>query len=182
MKPFRITVIGAESTGKTTLSRDIADALGGDWVCEFARPYLEITDGEVTKESMRAIWYGQHALQHSAAQSPRHYVVHDTDLFATVGYWQLPHVTGSIGNCPDELVHDALADPSDLYLITLSNIPFEQDPLRYGGTVRESPDSYWIELCKTYHLPALIISSSSRAQRLNQALSAVNERNLLCMV
>ena len=44
MKPFTVTIIGAESTGKTSLSRQLADTMDGDWVPEFARPYLEVTD------------------------------------------------------------------------------------------------------------------------------------------
>lgn len=182
MRPIRIAVIGAESTGKTTLSRQLADMLGGDWVCEFARPYLEVTDGNVTLASMDAIWHGQLTLQHSAHTSSRPYVVCDTDLFATVGYWQLPHVTDMLGPCPDTLIRDALHDVADLYLITQSNIPFEQDPLRYGGDQRESLDAYWISLCKQFHLPFVVIAASEQTARLDEALTIIKERNLSCAV
>lgn len=182
MSAFRVTIIGAESTGKTTLSRQLADALGGDWVCEFARPYLEVTDGNVTLASMDAIWHGQLALQHSAHTSSRPYVVCDTDLFATVGYWQLPHVTDVLGPCPDTLVRDALHDVADLYLVTQSNIPFEQDPLRYGGTIRESLDTYWTALCERFHLPYVVIASSEPDARLDEALTIIKERSTSCVV
>ena len=55
-------------------------------------------------------------------------------------------------NTPKGLVTDATILKSDLYLITQSNIPFEQDPLRYGGDRRESKDEYWIGLCEGYDL------------------------------
>ncbi len=180
MKPFRVTVIGAESTGKTTLSRQLADTLQADWVCEFARPYLEVTDGRVITQSMNAIWQGQLALQYVAKQSTRHYVLHDTDLYATVGYWQLPHVEPLLGSCPTALIHDARRQRSDLYLITLANIPFEQDRLRYGGDTRESPDQYWIDLCKRFDLPFYVIQSADQADRIAEALGIITERSLVC--
>lgn len=176
MKPYCVTVIGAESTGKTTLSRQLADTLAGDWVCEFARPYLEVTSKSITAPTMRAIWQGQKALQHSARQSPRQVIVQDTDLFATVGYWQLPHIGPAIGACPAKLTRDAEQFASNLYLITTSNIPFEADPLRYGGTVRESADTYWIALCQRHKLPYVVIRSSSQKERLHEALRIITER------
>lgn len=181
MKPLVVTIIGAESTGKTTLSRELANAFGGDYVPEFARPYLETTREDVTGASMRAIWYGQRALQHAANQSTQQIVIQDTDLFATVGYWQLPHVTPRIGTCPSALIDDAQANRSSLYLITTSNIPFEADPIRYGGDVRESADTYWITLCEAYKLPYRIITSSSPNDRLTEAVQIISERRSSCV-
>lgn len=40
-KPFIITIVGPESSGKTTLARELADFYEAPWVPEFARKYLE---------------------------------------------------------------------------------------------------------------------------------------------
>lgn len=40
-KPFIITIVGPESSGKTTLARELASAYGVPWVPESARKYLE---------------------------------------------------------------------------------------------------------------------------------------------
>lgn len=178
MRPYTITIIGAESTGKTTLSRQLADTLGGDWLCEFARPYLETTDGKVSKQSMHAIWQGQRALQHSGRTSPRSYCLQDTDLYATVGYWQLPHVQSVIGLCPARLIKDAKQLQSDLYIITKSNIAFAPDPLRYGGDHRESPDEYWLTLCKNHQLPFVALEANKQGERLAEALRIIRERSM----
>lgn len=177
MKPFTVTIIGAESTGKTSLSRTLADTLGGDWIPEFARPYLEVTDGITTTSSMTAIWQGQLALQHVATRSTRPYVMFDTDLYATIGYWKLPHVKPRLGSCPDRLIQDALSRQSDLYLITKSTIPFEPDVLRYGGDKRESSDDYWIQLCESYQLPYCVLSAAGRDERLKEAITIIKERS-----
>ncbi len=171
---LRITVFGAESTGKTTLSRELAHTLKATWLFEYARPYLEETVNEITPRSMTAIWQGQRALQEQASDigtSP--YIIQDTDLFSTVGYWQFPHWQSTIGICPEELKHDALRLASDLYIVTRSNIPFEIDPLRYGGDKREGSDEYWINICKQYSLPYVILSSHDQAKRLTEASTLI---------
>ena len=170
----RITVFGAESTGKTTLSRELAKDLGGTWAFEYARPYLEETVNEITRESMAAIWRGQRALQAQVRQiSTSPYIIQDTDLFSTVGYWEFPHWQSTIGPCPDELIHDALLDKSDLYIVTKSNIPFEPDPLRYGGDKREGSDEYWIEICKKYDLPYVVIETNDHNERRRLAIELI---------
>jgi nicotinamide riboside kinase len=39
--PFVITIVGPESSGKTTLTRELASAIGCSWVPEHARVFLE---------------------------------------------------------------------------------------------------------------------------------------------
>lgn len=172
----RVTVFGAESTGKTTLSRQLAQALDATWLFEYARPYLEETTNEITSRSMQAIWQGQRALQqHADAISHSPYIIQDTDLFSTVGYWQFPHWQSTIGDCPVGLVDDAIALKSNLYIVTRSNIPFEADPLRYGGDVREGSDEYWVRICKKYHLPYVILDTADPDERLAQAMKLVEQ-------
>jgi len=54
-------------------------------------------------------------------------------------------------------------------LITRGNIPFEADPLRYGGDVRETSDAYWIALAERFGLPYRVIESTSAEDRLAEA-------------
>lgn len=171
-----VTIFGAESTGKTTLSRQLAEKLQGYWLFEYARPYLEQTVNEITVRSMTAIWKGQAALQKQAANLyDKPYVIQDTDLFSTVGYWQFPHWQKQLGACPDDLVAEANGLKSDLYIVTRSNIPFEADPLRYGGDTREGSDDYWIDICNRYELPYIVLDSHDPVERLVQAEAAIKK-------
>ena len=175
----RVTIFGAESTGKTTLARELAKALNATWLFEYARPYLEETINEITPRSMTAIWQGQRALQEHAGEiSASPYIVQDTDLFSTVGYWQFPHWQATIDACPEQLVDDALRLKSDLYIVTQSNIPFEVDPLRYGGDKREGSDEYWIDICKQYDLPYVVLKTNDREERLATAMELVEKAAL----
>lgn len=126
---------------------------------------------------MTAIWEGQAALQKHGSVNlvDKPFVIQDTDLFSTVGYWQFPHWNRYIGDCPEGLIADAKALQSDIYIVTRSDIPFEEDPLRYGGDKREATDGYWINVCKANHLPYAVLQSTGRAERLTEASKIVRE-------
>jgi NadR type nicotinamide-nucleotide adenylyltransferase len=174
----RVTIFGAESTGKTTLAETLGRTSnldgGGHFVFEWARPYMENFEPEVTTQVMINIWTGQRALQKQAAVlKDKAFVVQDTDLFSTVGYWDM--WTSKLGAVPDGLIEDATADKSDLYIITRSNIPFEPDPLRFGGDKREGSDEYWIGVAEKYNLNYVILDSSDRYTRLDEAFTVLDD-------
>jgi HTH-type transcriptional repressor of NAD biosynthesis genes len=164
----RVTIFGAESCGKTTLTRDLAEYWKAPWLFEWARPYLEAVGAELTWEKMMNIWHGQRALQESSRNlidSP--VLFQDTDLFSTVGYWDAHE--HELGSTPLGLAAHASEGRSDLYLIAPSNIPFEEDQLRYGGFERELPDKYWIDMCEEQGLNYRVLTSSSRTGRVVEA-------------
>lgn len=166
-----ITVFGAESTGKTTLSKELAKWLESDWLFEWARPYLETVGPEINVQSMTDIWKGQYAAEALAEQnadSP--FIIRDTDLYSTIGYWEQPHWQDALGPVPSGLIRGAEVNKADLYIITKSNIPFEEDPLRYGGDKRESPDEYWVAVAEKYNLNYVVLDTSDRSGRLSQAV------------
>lgn len=156
---MKVTIFGAESVGKTSVSRALGRSEGAGWLFEYARPYLlhGAVDGiEVTREKMERIWEGQRALQEGVKDVPAGIVYQDTDLFSTVGYWNFWATPEDV---PRELIQDAIRLQSHLYVILSSDIPFESDVLRYGGSVRESTDQYWIDLCEEYELPYVVIGA-----------------------
>lgn len=177
----KVTFWGAESTGKTTLSKEVAGLMDGHFLFEYARPYLEAVGPEINIDSMRAIWRGQRAIEDhannkwSAGWLDKPYLFQDTDLFSTVGYWEQPHWTADLGEVPVELVKDAQERKSDLYIITRSNIAFEKDPIRYGGDHRESPDSFWIGVAEKYNLPYAVLNESDFHQRVGAAMALVRK-------
>ncbi len=58
-KPFIITIVGPESSGKTTLARELASRYGAAWVPEFARRYLEGLDRPYQENDLNHIAEGQ---------------------------------------------------------------------------------------------------------------------------
>lgn len=167
----KVTIFGAESTGKTTLAKDLEKAIPyAKFYPEWARPYLETTGPDLNIEKMTDIWDGQSTLQHFAENNTDELLsVLDTDLFSTVGYWRM----WDKGSYPRELEADALNTKSELYIVTPSNIPFEADPLRYGGDKRESDDQYWIDILAEFGVDYIVLDSADRKERVDQAFEEI---------
>lgn len=176
-QPFlraNVTIFGAESTGKTTLAKGLASHCHGHYFVEWARPFLEATSPDINVESMTAIWKGQRALEaHSDTFYDKPFAFFDTDLYSTIGYWEQPHWRAQLGPVPEGLLRDATL--SDLYIITQANIPFEEDPLRYGGDHRESSDEYWIQVAETYGLNYVVLDSVHPYDRIYEAKTYLDQ-------
>lgn len=145
-----VTVFGAESCGKTTMAKRLAKDMNGWFVPEWAREYLETVGAEVTDERMAAIVAGQAALQDTAYLTLRDkpWIFQDTDLLSTVGYYRI--WGGDKRTDMARVERMATERGSDLYIVMSDQIPFEKDPLRYGGETRESSMRFWINLLEEF--------------------------------
>ena len=102
----RIAVTGSESTGKTTLARDLADHFGVLWVREQSRSYAERVRHALTAEDVSPIASEQIAAEDAAlveaARRGDRWLFLDTDLVSTVVYAR--HYYGS---CPSWIEAEA---------------------------------------------------------------------------
>ena len=180
-KPYlqkRVVIFGAESTGKTSLTRAIYQDFGPR-ICtplvEWARPYLEMkSDPELEPGDMEAIFYAQYAYQHIAEEAGKPFIIQDTDLLSTVGYSQL-HPEWLTEDWEEEAL--GYVSAADLYLFLPSSIPFEKDPLRYGGDVREGSDEFWLGVLEEYGVEYKVIESTTIKDRKVEARGHID--NLL---
>jgi NadR type nicotinamide-nucleotide adenylyltransferase len=141
----RVCVLGAESTGTTTLARALAEHYGTAWVPEYGREYSEHKwrngyTGKWETREFTAIATEQARREDEAARSANRVLICDTDVFAT-GVWHERYVGG---RSPDV---DAMAAGrrADLYLLTGDEIPFVQDGLRDGEHVRHGMHERFVE-------------------------------------
>ncbi len=124
----RIAVVGPESAGKTTLSRQLAAALGGTWVPEYARTLLEHTEAPDSDwaPTLALIARGQHAAEEALARQSTGVLVCDTDVLTTALWWER-----LVGPPPRWLREMADAARYDLTLLCAPDLPWESDPVRY---------------------------------------------------
>ncbi len=170
----RICVIGAESTGKTTLARALADYYRTAWVPEFGRTYSEakcIVPDYVkwdTRE-FRFIAETQNHLEDESARRCNRLLICDTNSFATE-LWHERY----LGFRSPELA--ALSHPEryDLYLLTGDEIPFHQDTIRDGEQIRHSMHLRFVEELKAQTVPSLLLKGPHE-QRLQKAIAACDE-------
>ena len=168
-----VTIFGAESCGKTTMTRTLAKELNGYFVPEWAREYLETVGTEVTAERMKAITDGQAALQKTARKDlfNKPFIFQDTDLFSTVGYYRL--WGGGSEFEVNRCTYLAYYRRSDLYIVMNDNIPFEADPLRYGGDKRESGMQYWLDLLIEFDLPYYVVKNTDKTLQYQEVVSVL---------
>lgn len=162
-----VTIFGAESCGKTTMTKTLSRHLDGWFVPEWAREYLETVGPELTQEKMRAIVAGQSALQRSVQTlHGKPFIFQDTDLFSTLGYYRL----WNNGTEKDiySVTSKALWNKSDMYIVMNDKISFEADPLRYGGDKRESTTQYWIDLLEEFNLPFYEVKNTEPQKQLQE--------------
>jgi nicotinamide riboside kinase len=117
---MRLCVTGPESTGKTTLSRQLAEALGSRWIPEAARVYAERVGRELTAADVELI-----AREHLELASGDGDVVLDTDLLSTIVYAE--HYYGLTVPWIEEEARRRLAD---VYFLCDIDVPWVPDGIR----------------------------------------------------
>jgi NadR type nicotinamide-nucleotide adenylyltransferase len=170
-----VTLFGAESCGKTTMAKRLAKDLNGWFVPEWAREYLEVCGTEITDQKMLTIFDAQFASQRTVKNTFRGkpWVFQDTDLLSTIGYYKLYNENYKQFFLPLDYIEKYKLTKSNLYVVMNDQIPFEQDPIRYGGTVRESNSQFWINLLKEYkcqYIEVPVMSHDDQANWLKRRL------------
>jgi NadR type nicotinamide-nucleotide adenylyltransferase len=170
----KVVLYGPESTGKTTLSIELAKHFKTNWVPEYAREYLQtIWDNEkriCEPKDILPIAIGQMKLENKLAIKSKSLLICDTNLFETMVYSKYYYG----GNCDPLLEKYALKNDYDLYLLTDIDIPWEKDDLRDKPNERqESFEIFKNELIKK-NLPFEVINGS-RGERLKKAINSINK-------
>ncbi|XVS66704.1 AAA family ATPase [Actinosynnema sp. CA-299493] len=176
----RIVVVGAESTGTTTLSRQLAEALGAPWVPEYGREHTESklaaarafdpgvgVEGLVwTVGDFQDVARRQQELADAAVDGP--VLVCDNDAWAATAWGHRYLGAPRADIAPD-------AHRPALYLLTDHvGVPFEQDGWRDGEHLRSwMTDLFRVGLARR-GVPWRLVTGSPD-QRLRQALAACEE-------
>ncbi|CAM2010995.1 AAA family ATPase [Acanthopleuribacter pedis] len=155
----RICIFGAESTGKTTLCRALAEHFNTAWVPEYARLYLEPRGGTCRYADMRTIAAGHLALTETRAAAARRYLFSDTDLWATTLWSQ-----ALFQRCDPDISDWAEENRADLYFLTDPDIPYEADPVRYLPEQRQQFHQSCRDLLIRQGLPFVEIKGSHPAR------------------
>ena len=169
----RVVLIGAESTGKTTLASDLAAALDTSWVPEYGREYWEhkMARGEPNTwrgEEFAEIAREQCRREDAAARLCNRVRVCDTDAVAT-RVWHHRYM-GGWSPAVDAIA--AAHRRPDLYLLTDIDTPFEQDGTRDGEHIRGWMHQKFVEQLTAHRLPFIEVKGSP-AHRVAVAAAAV---------
>jgi NadR type nicotinamide-nucleotide adenylyltransferase len=177
----KVRILGAESTGKTTLARDLAARFHTAWVPEFGRAYTEagkggFSEGLWVSEEFIIIANAQNRMEDEAekkeAVRKAGLLVCDTDALATA-VWHERYM----GFWSKEVARLAEGRTYALTLLTSLDVPFVQDGFRDGERLRRWMTARYEEALESRNVPFHWIEGS-QAERLDQATRLVQERIL----
>lgn len=170
----KVVLFGPESTGKTTLSQQLARHYNTVWVPEYAREYLQNKWNNERKtcenEDLIPIAIGQMRLENELAMKADRVLICDTDLLETKVYSQ-EYYGGYVDPRLDEA---AQTNEYDLYLLTYIDTVWEADDLRDRPEMRQEMFDAFENALKIHHKKYIILKGS-RQKRLNKALKAIDK-------
>ena len=164
----RVCVVGAESSGTTTLARALAEHYGTVWVPEYARGYIDARGGHFDYEDIARIAFGQAETEEALARQANRLLICDTDLVTTTIYSE--HY---FGRCPH--IVQRLADERryDLVLLLDIDLPWAADPQRDLPHRRAEFRDRFLHETISRRLPYVVIRGQGQT-RLAAAIAAVD--------
>lgn len=194
----RIVVVGAESTGTTSVAKALCDRYrqrGGafgltQWVPEYGRELTarklanlraeRMLRGEKVPAMEDLVWTDedfvdvactQNAWEDQAAIGSGPVLFCDTDSWAT-GIWQERYM----GRCTPEVEELRRREGRALYLLTDHvSVPFVQDGLRDGEQIRSAMTERFVEAFAEEAWPYVVLDAESLDGRVEQAVEAVDD-------
>ena len=163
----KIAILGAESTGKTTLCEQLAQHFHTNWVPEYAREYLSNLKRPYTLDDIVVIAKQQLHNQKTALQDANQLLFADTEMII-LKIW----CEDKFNTCP-QFILDALHHQTfQLYLIMANDIPWQSDPLRENPDRRDYLLNLYINELDLLKANYKIINGHTHARLIN-AINAI---------
>ena len=128
-----VVLVGAESTGKTTLGEHLAREFSSVWLTEYGRVYWEqhhASDGSLTPSQLVELARGHRQREEEAVQNAHRVFFVDTDARTTQQYARWYH--GGRGLPELEQMADEATQRYHLTVLCGDDIPYHEDGTRAG--------------------------------------------------
>ncbi|WP_435261345.1 AAA family ATPase [Tenacibaculum sp. nBUS_03] len=170
----KVVLFGPESTGKTTLSGQLARHYNTVWTPEFAREYLQDkwnNERKTCEESdLLPIAKGQMQLENELGKKADKVLICDTDLLETKVYSEAYY-----GGFVDPILDKAaLSNTYDIYFLTYIDTPWEADDLRDRPEQRLEMFQAFENALKKYNRPYILLKGDKET-RLKKAITIIDE-------
>lgn len=165
----KIAIVGPESTGKSTISADLAEHYQTVWVPEYAREYCEKLTEPCSWQDEINMFRGQLELEKKLLPEANKILICDT-TFITVKIWS----DQMFGKAPQEVLDELPKHPYDFYLLMDIDLPWEDDPLRDFPNLREHFMEIWHRELQELNANYTVISGQGE-KRFKNAVTAIDE-------
>lgn len=156
----KVSIVGPESTGKSTLAQALASHFETQVVLEYARGFLENLGRPYQESDLIDIAKGQLATEQAIIPFANQLLFCDTNLLVIKIWSQVKY-----NRVDPEIMELMNLESYDLHLLLAPDIPWEDDPLREHPEFRN-------ELFEIYHqellasgVPFHIISGKNRLEK-----------------
>jgi NadR type nicotinamide-nucleotide adenylyltransferase len=166
---IRIAVTGPESTGKTTLARQLARRYDAPWTPEYARYYLRRLNRPYLQDDLLAIARGQLEWEEAKGRRNPDILFSDTCLLVIKIWSEFKY-----GNCHPWILEQLRAHTYDLYLLCGTDLPWVYDPLRENPGEREELYAIYKKELLLLDRPFVEIAGPPE-ERFRQAVKAVDD-------
>lgn len=170
----KVVLFGPESTGKTTLSGQLARHYNTVWTPEFAREYLQYKWNNerktCEKSDLLPIAKGQMQLENELSKKADKVLICDTDLLETKVYSE-EYYGGFVDPILDKA---ALSNTYDIYFLTYIDTPWEADDLRDRPEQRLEMFKAFENALKKYNRPYILLKGDKET-RLKKAITIIDE-------
>ena len=169
-KPFKIGIVGPESTGKSTLAGALSEHFKAPLVPEVARMYLQNLKGTYVKEDLLEIARLQQAADRLASGPIPSVIVYDTTLLV-IKIWS----DYKFGDCHPWILEQEKNEKYDALLLTDIDLPWKPDPLREHPDKRDELFSIYYRHLLKGTTPFRIISGKGQV-RTQRAVAWLGEQ------
>jgi NadR type nicotinamide-nucleotide adenylyltransferase len=173
----KIVIVGPESTGKSTLSENLANYFKTEFVPEYAREYLDKNGTDYSFENLYDIAQGQLAgedatikkLQEKNSSEKNVPLIIDTDMYV-IKVWS----EFVFNKCDNRVLTEITTREYDGYILCNTDVPWVQDSMReYPDLVtREKLFTFYKEELSEQKLP-WVIMKGNYDERTQQAIEFV---------
>ena len=171
----KVCIIGVESTGKSTMTINLAHHFGTQYVEEVGRTICEdeyhFTEDMMLMEDYEYVAMEHKVKEHKLLKTANKVLFSDTNNLITLFSAECS------GKCSSDLLYEmALAEHYDLVIMLDIDVPWVYDPLRLNNTPdkRQSTFEHLKRLCEKFGVHYKLISGTYN-ERLKAAIQLVRE-------
>ena len=171
---IKVVLFGPESTGKTTLSLQLAEHFNTVWAPEYARKYLQNKWNNERKtcenSDLIPIAIGQMKSENELAKKADKILICDTDLLETKVYSE-SYYGGIVDPRLDKY---AIENTYDMYFLTYIDAIWEADDLRDKPTERQDMFDVFEKALIKYDRPYVVLKGDKKS-RLKIAVKTIDK-------
>ena len=167
---IKVIITGPESTGKSTLAKNLSNYLGEPFVPEYARYFLPTLKEPYTASNLVDIARGQIFWHKLYESNNKKMLICDTGVEAIDIWFQ--YRFGAIDPQIRELFK---AEEECVYLLCKPDIPWEEDPLRETPHQRPQIFNSFESMLNQFEKKYYIVEGQHEKDRLRCALDHINK-------